>query len=200
MRWAADELTLLTLLRVDESAPWEDVRGAFRDAVRASHPDLHPGDADAEQRLKAINAVWETINTPSKWAAYVQQPAASETTSSPARARGRATVPSTGRLRVQRQQRGSLGLVSWCLELDGTTVANIENGGISVVEAGPGPHSVRVFYGSHSSLPLQVELRRGHELTLGCRQVESIRVNLFSPKRSLVLELLSSRRSYSAWS
>src|SRR5579875_1029558 len=105
MRRAADDGALLALLRVDENASWEDVRRAFREAVRASHPDLHPGDADAEGRLKALNAAWEAINTPSKWAAYIQQPAAGETTSSPARARGRATVPSTGRLRVQRQQR-----------------------------------------------------------------------------------------------
>lgn len=196
MRRAADEQALLALFKVDEKAAWEDVRRAFRDAVRASHPDLHPGDADAEQRLKALNAAWESINTPSKWAAYTLQSASRGTTGGAARTRGGATVPYAGRLRVQRQQRGSFGLVNWWLELDGAIIASIENGGTSVLEAGPGRHSLRVFYGAHSSLPLQIELHRGQELVLGCRQLDSLRVNLFSPKRSLVLELLNSRRSY----
>ena len=79
------------------------------------------------------------------------------------------------------------------LTRDGEVVATIENGGSSVLEVSPGRHSVRVFYGSHSSLPLQVELHRGQEVALGCRQLESLRINLFSPKRSLVLELLDGR-------
>lgn len=194
MRRAADERALLALLGVDEQAPWEDVRRAFRDAVRASHPDLHPGDVDAERRLKALNTAWESINTPSKWAAYVLRPPAHGRTGSSARPRGGATVPSVGRLRVQRQQRGSAGLVNWWLELDGAVVGSIENGGVSVLEARPGRHSLRVFCGSRSSLPLQVEIHRGQELLLGCRQLESLRMSLFSPKRSLVLELLNRQR------
>lgn len=194
MRRAPDERALLALLRVEERAPWEDVRRAFRAAVRASHPDLHSGDADAERRLKALNAAWELINTPSKWAAYSLQPASRATRGGAAPPRDGATVPALGRLRVERQQRGAAGLLNWKLELDGAVIASIENGGISVVEARPGLHLLRVFYGSHSSLPLQVELHRGHELVLGCRQLESLRINLFSPRRSLVLELLSSRR------
>jgi hypothetical protein len=78
--------------------------------------------------------------------------------------------------------------VNWWLELDGAVVGSIENGGISVLEAEPGRHSLRVFYGSRSSLPLQVELRRGQEL------LENLRIAIFSPQRSLVLELLRSRR------
>lgn len=194
MRRAADERALLALLRVDEKAPWEDVRRAFRDAVRASHPDLHPGDVDAERRLKALNAAWESINTPSKWAGYIRQRASRGTTGRSARTRDDATVPSVGRFRVQRQQRGSAGLLNWKLELDGKVVASIENGGMSILEAAPGRHRLRVFYGSCSSLPLELELHRGQELILGCRQLESLRVNLFSPKRCLVLELLNSRR------
>jgi hypothetical protein len=85
-------------------------------------------------------------------------------------------------------------MLSWFLEIDGEATASIRNGGVSVLEAAPGRHSLRVFYGSRSSLPLQVELRRCEELVLGCRQIENLRTNLFSPKRSLVLELLGSRR------
>ena len=191
MRRGADERALLSLLGVDENAPWDEVRRAFRDAVRANHPDLHPGDADAERRLKALNEAWESINTPSKWAAYILEPASRAATPDSARARAAATVSSAGILRVHRQQRGSAGLLNWWLELDDEVVASIENGGVSIVEASPGRHSLRVFYGSHSSLPLHLHLRRGQELVLGCRQHESLRVSLVSPRRSLVLELLN---------
>lgn len=184
------------MLRIDETASWDDVRRAFRDAVRANHPDLHPGDPDAERRLKALNAGWELINTPSKWTAYIELPHAGAMADGSTRARGRRAVRSVGRLRVQRQQRGSAGLLNWKLELDGAVVASIENGGVSIVEAPPGPHCLRVFYGSRSSLPLELNLLRGQELHLGCRQLESLRINLFSPERCLVLELLD-RRGFS---
>jgi DnaJ domain len=190
MQHAADERELLAVLRVDEHTPWEDVRRAFRDAVRANHPDLHPGNAGAERRLKALNAAWESINSPSKWAAYVGQPAPQGSTGATASAGSRAAASSVGLLRVLRQQRGSAGLLNWWLELDGEVVAAIENGGVSIVEAEPGRHSLRVFYGSHSSLPLHVDLRRGQERVLGCRQLESLRISLVSRKRALVLELL----------
>jgi len=189
-----DERALFALFGVDEQAPWEDVRRAFRTAVRATHPDLHAGNPEAERRLKTLNAAWESINTPSKWAAYLLQPASRAMTGSSAGARGSVAVPSVGRLRVQRQLRGSAGLLRWKLELDGEVTASIENGGTSVLEASPGRHSLRVFCGSQSSLPLQVEVHRGLEVVLGCRQVDSLRVSLFSPKRSLVLEHLSRRR------
>lgn len=129
-----------------------------------------------------------------QWAAYVLGPASRETTRNSSRTRGGAARPSVGRLRIQRQLRGSAGLANWQLELDGEIIANIENGGTSVWEAAPGRHSLRVFYGARSSLPLQIELRRGQELVLGCRQIENLRTSLFSPKRSLVLELLGSQR------
>jgi DnaJ domain len=190
MQHAADERELLAVLMVDEHTPWEDVRRAFRDAVRANHPDLHPGNAGAERRLKALNAAWESINSPSKWAAYVGQPAPQGSAGGTARAGSRAAASSVGLLRVLRQQRGSAGLLNWWLELDGEVVAAIENGGVSIVEAAPGRHSLRVFYGSHSSLPLHIDLRRGQERVLGCRQLESLRISLVSRKRSLVLEFL----------
>ncbi len=193
MRRAPDEQALLALLGVDESVAWKEVRRAFRDAVRATHPDLHAGDPEAERRLKALNAAWESINTPSKWAAYTVRPASGATRGSSGRGRDGDAVPTVGRLRVQRQQQGSSGLLNWNVELDGEVIASIENGGSSVFEAGPGRHSLRVFYGSRSSLPLQVELHRGQELVLRCRTPESLRLSLFSPKRSLVLELLRSR-------
>jgi hypothetical protein len=160
--------------------------GGGAQGVPRGHPDLLGGDPEAEGRLKALNAAWESVNTPSKWAAFLLEPASGG--SGPARRPG--APPTVGRLRVQRQQRGSAGMLNWNLELDGEVVARIENGGSSVLDAAPGRHSLRVFYGRHSSLPLGVQLHRGQEVRLGCRQLESLRVSLFSPERALVLELL----------
>jgi curved DNA-binding protein CbpA len=178
---------------VDEAAPWEEVRKAFRAAVRASHPDLHPGDPDAWRRLKELTAAWESVNTPGKWEAYIMPPGFRRTTGDFGRRPHAPGVLSGSRIRVHRQLRGSAGLLNWNLELDGAVVASLESGGSAVLEIEPGRHSVRVFYGSRSSLSLEVELHRGEELVLGCRQLESLRTSLFSPKRSLVLERLSSR-------
>jgi hypothetical protein len=193
MRRAPDERALLALLGVDERASWEDVRRAFREVVRANHPDLHPGDTDAERRLKALNAAWESVNTPGKWAAYARSSVAGRSNGHGGRRGSSAAAGAPTRFRVQRQLRGGAGLVNWQLELDGEVVASIENGGTTLLAAVPGRHRLRVFYGSYSSPPLEVELSRGEELHLGCRQLEGLRVNLFSPRRALVLELLGSR-------
>lgn len=190
MARAPDERPLLALLGVDETASWDEVRRAFRSAVRASHPDVHIGDPDAERRLKALNAAWESVNTPSKWARYVAQPAmrGSSSRASPTAA------PATGRLRVHRQRTGSAGLRRWGIELDGEVVGSIENGSICQLQAEPGLHSIRVFYDWYSSPALTVGLRAGEEVVLGCRQQPSSLRSVLSPRRALVLERLSSHR------
>lgn len=43
-------------LGVPKTATADDIRKAYRRAAKASHPDLHPGDAAAEARFKAVNA------------------------------------------------------------------------------------------------------------------------------------------------
>jgi hypothetical protein len=187
MRRTPDERLIFALLGVDETTSWEELRRAFRDAVRASHPDLHAGDPDAERRLKTLNAAWESVNTPGRWAQYVAQPPGSEPRSSSA-------VASFGRLRVQRQRSGSAGLRHWKLELDGEVIASIANGDTSILQAGPGRHSLRIFYEWYSSPALEIELRAGQELHLGCRQQPNPFLSVYAPKRSLVLELLGAAR------
>ena len=188
MSGTPDERLIFGLLGVDETARWEEVRRAYRDAVRASHPDLNGGDADAERRVKTLNAAWERVNTSSKWLQYVARPTLV------ADAGPRHAVPILGRLRVQRQRRGSAGLRQWQLELDGTVVGAIANGADRILQAEPGRHSLRVFYDRYSSPLLSVGLQRGEELHLGCRQDSNPFLSLTAPKRSLVLELLSHGR------
>jgi curved DNA-binding protein CbpA len=194
MRRAPDERVVFALLGVDGTASWEQVRRAFRDAVRASHPDLHGGDAGAERRLKSLTVAWEAVNTPDKWAAYLAAPPGSDP-SGGGGSRSRApAVASLGRLRVQRQRSGSVGLRRWHIELDGSVVASIANGAITALDVEPGRHRVRIFYEWYSSRPLEIVLRSGQEIHLGCRQQTNPLLSLTAPKRSLALELLGSRR------
>lgn len=53
-------------LGVTKTATADDIRKAYRKAAKASHPDLHPGDAAAEARFKAINAANELLSDPEK--------------------------------------------------------------------------------------------------------------------------------------
>ncbi len=58
------------LLGVGRDASAEDVRRAFRAAAKKSHPDLHPGDKDAEARFKALSVAHEVLGDPERRARF----------------------------------------------------------------------------------------------------------------------------------
>ena len=43
-------------LGVSRSATEKEIKSAFKKLARKFHPDLHPGDKEAEARFKAISA------------------------------------------------------------------------------------------------------------------------------------------------
>jgi len=51
-------------LGLTKSATAEDIKKAYRKLVRTSHPDLHPDDAAAEARFKAISAAYDLLKDP----------------------------------------------------------------------------------------------------------------------------------------
>lgn len=51
-------------LGLTKSATAEDIKKAYRKLVRTSHPDLHPDDAGAEARFKAISAAYDLLKDP----------------------------------------------------------------------------------------------------------------------------------------
>lgn len=59
-----------TLLGIDKGASSEDIKRAFRKAAMECHPDLHPGDGEAEQKFKKINEAYEVLKDDQKRAAY----------------------------------------------------------------------------------------------------------------------------------
>ena len=58
------------VLGVQRDASPEEIRVAYRRAARASHPDLHPGDASAAERFKRVQIAYELLGDPARRAAY----------------------------------------------------------------------------------------------------------------------------------
>ena len=48
-------------LGLTKSATSDEIKKAYRKLVRTSHPDLHPDDAGAEARFKAISAAYDLL-------------------------------------------------------------------------------------------------------------------------------------------
>lgn len=52
------------ILGLAKTATADDIKKAYRKLVRTSHPDLHPDDAGAEARFKAISAAYDILKDP----------------------------------------------------------------------------------------------------------------------------------------
>jgi molecular chaperone DnaJ len=61
---------LYGVLGVSSKADAAAVKAAFRRLAKASHPDLHAGDARAEQRFKEISLAYETLGDPEARTTY----------------------------------------------------------------------------------------------------------------------------------
>lgn len=59
-----------SVLGVSRSASEKDIRDAFRKLARQYHPDVNPGNADAEERFKQISAAHEVLSDSDSRAAY----------------------------------------------------------------------------------------------------------------------------------
>jgi DnaJ-class molecular chaperone len=58
------------ILGVERNASAERIRQAYRKHAKTSHPDLHPGDRQAEERFKEISAAHELLADETKRAQY----------------------------------------------------------------------------------------------------------------------------------
>lgn len=58
------------LLGVGRGASAADVDRAYRRAARATHPDIHPDDASAAERFRAVTSAYETLSDPELRASY----------------------------------------------------------------------------------------------------------------------------------
>ena len=58
------------VLGVPRTASQAEIKKAFRKAARQHHPDQNKGDAEAEQRFKAVNEANAVLSDPDKRALY----------------------------------------------------------------------------------------------------------------------------------
>ncbi|MDP6194057.1 MAG: DnaJ domain-containing protein, partial [Prochlorococcaceae cyanobacterium ETNP18_MAG_1] len=60
------------VLGVDRSADNDAVKRAFRKLARQYHPDVNPGDANAEAKFKEVSEAYEVLSDPDKRKKYEQ--------------------------------------------------------------------------------------------------------------------------------
>lgn len=58
------------ILGVSQGASTEEIKRAYRKIARESHPDTHPGDAEAERMFKEATEVYDTLSDEKKRATY----------------------------------------------------------------------------------------------------------------------------------
>ncbi len=58
------------ILGVEKTASDKEIKAAFRKKAKEYHPDLHPDDADVEQKFKEVNEAYEVLSDPEKRKQY----------------------------------------------------------------------------------------------------------------------------------
>src|SRR5438046_790191 len=58
------------VLGVSRRATQKDIQGAFRKLARKLHPDVNPGDKEAERRFKEISEAHDVLSDPEKRKLY----------------------------------------------------------------------------------------------------------------------------------
>ena len=63
---------LYEVLELQKGASEEEIKKAYRRLAKKYHPDLNPGNKEAEEKMKEVNAAYEILSDPEKKARYDQ--------------------------------------------------------------------------------------------------------------------------------
>ena len=66
----AEKRDYYEVLGVSKGASEEEIKKAYKTLAKKYHPDLHPGDADAEAKFKELNEAYGILSDPQKRAQY----------------------------------------------------------------------------------------------------------------------------------
>jgi len=68
----ADKRDYYEVLGIQKGASEDEIKKAYRKLAKENHPDLHPGDKEAEARFKEANEAYEVLSDKDKRARYDQ--------------------------------------------------------------------------------------------------------------------------------
>ncbi len=68
----ADKRDYYEVLGLSKGADEASIKKAYRSLAKKYHPDMNPGDKEAEVKFKEVNEAYEVLSTPEKKAKYDQ--------------------------------------------------------------------------------------------------------------------------------
>ncbi|MBR4878461.1 MAG: molecular chaperone DnaJ [Clostridia bacterium] len=68
----AEKRDFYEVLEIDKNATDEEIKKAYRKLAKKYHPDLNPGDKEAEEKMKEVNGAYEILSDKEKRAKYDQ--------------------------------------------------------------------------------------------------------------------------------